>query len=192
MRPTGKQRETGLSNSALTCHPDTPALAVRGIEARVTGLDAHWLTLRWRIEGAGAIVWPRFAGRARADGLWRTSCFEMFLRPEGGEAYAEYNLSPSENWAAYDFSHYREGMAERPVPRAPSCTLRGAGGDLAIFDAAVPRNALPSLPAAMGLSAVIEEEGGRLSYWALAHPPGRPDFHHRSCFALRLAAPDGA
>lgn len=40
------------------------------------------------------------------------------------------------------------------------------------------------------ISAVIEETDGTKSYWALAHPPGRPDFHHSDCFALELAAPD--
>jgi hypothetical protein len=35
---------------------------------------------------------------------------------------------------------------------------------------------------------VIEETNGRLSYWALAHPPGKPDFHHSDCFALELPA----
>jgi hypothetical protein len=43
---------------------------------------------------------------------------------------------------------------------------------------------------AVGLSAVIEEVDGSKSYWALRHPPGQPDFHHRDCFALRLEAPD--
>ena len=38
----------------------------------------------------------------------------------------------------------------------------------------------------VGLSAVIEAKDGSRSYWALAHPPGKPDFHHRDCFALRL------
>jgi hypothetical protein len=33
---------------------------------------------------------------------------------------------------------------------------------------------------------VIEERNGRKSYWALAHPPGEPDFHHPACFALEL------
>jgi len=47
----------------------------------------------------------------------------------------------------------------------------------------VPKDALWRL----GLSAVIEEESGALSYWALAHPPGRADFHHSDCFALELA-----
>ncbi len=37
-----------------------------------------------------------------------------------------------------------------------------------------------------GISAVIEETDGTKSYWALAHPPGKPDFHHADCFALEL------
>lgn len=44
----------------------------------------------------------------------------------------------------------------------------------------------------MGLSAIIETNDGTKSYWALRHPPGKPDFHHRDCFALELAAPDEA
>ena len=30
----------------------------------------------------------------RTDELWRTTCFEAFIRPRGGEAYFELNLSP--------------------------------------------------------------------------------------------------
>jgi hypothetical protein len=41
-------------------------------------------------------------------------------------------------------------------------------------------------PWRLGLSAVIEDRSGQKSYWALAHPPGRPDFHHEDCFALEL------
>ena len=42
-----------------------------------------------------------------------------------------------------------------------------------------------------GVSAVIEEVGGRISYWAAAHAPTRPDFHHSDGFALELAAGSG-
>ena len=35
----------------------------------------------------------------------------------------------------------------------------------------------------LGLAALIEDTSGRKSYWALAHPPGKPDFHHADCFA---------
>src|SRR2546422_3089437 len=30
----------------------------------------------------------------------------------------------------------------------------------------------------LALAAVVGDENGALSYWALKHPPGKPDFHH--------------
>ncbi|MBB3861029.1 hypothetical protein GGQ88_002301 [Novosphingobium hassiacum] len=172
----------------LLAHPAHPPLAVTSVQARVLALDARWLTLRWRVEGAGQLFVPPFAGKGRADGLWQTTCFEMFVRPDGGDAYAEFNLSPSQAWAAYDFSGYRAGMAERAMVRDPVSTPR-RGQSVLIFDAAIPAASLPSLPWTYGLTAVIEETGGRKSYWAMAHGSERPDFHDEACFAARLAAP---
>lgn len=172
-------------------HPHPAALprAAGPITAQVRARDGWWL-LRWRVEGAARLIVPPFAGCGRADGLWRTTCFELFVGrgdadPDPG--YAEFNFSPSERWAAYDFAGYRAGMADRAMPRDPVCTPR-RGGQVLIFDVAVPAAALLPLPWRYGLSAVIEEEGGHLSYWALAHPAQRPDFHDPACFAARLAA----
>lgn len=176
----------------LQPHLALPPASVTQIQAKLVGADAHWLQLRWRIENSGLIVAPSPAGRKRRDELWRTTCFELFLRPDGGTAYIEFNLSPSQQWNAYAFDDYRAGMREWAMPRGPVCTMR-AGGSFSIFDAAIPRAGLPEQPCAMGLSAVIEEQGGVKSYWALAHPEGAaPDFHHAACFAGRLEAPRGA
>ena len=177
-----------MQTHRLTAHPP---LGVPSVEARVIGFNAEWLRVRWRVEGAQSLVVPAFAGRGRADELWRTMCFELFLRPQGSEAYVELNLSPSERWAAYDFASYRAGMAERPASREPACTMR-LGSSFAIFDAAIPRDVLPELPAAANFAAVIEEEGGAVSYWALAHPAAKPDFHDPACFTAELAPPPAA
>lgn len=175
----------------LVPHPACPPLTVSSVQARILALDAHWLTLRWRVEGAGQLIIPPFAGKGRADGLWQTTCFELFVKPDGGDTYAEFNLSPSQAWAAYDFSGYREGMAERASLHDPVCTPR-RGQSVLIFDAAIPATALPPLPWTYGLAAVIEEEVGRKSYWAIAHGADRPDFHSETCFAAHLAAPTAA
>ena len=37
------------------------------------------------------------------------------------------------------------------------------------------------------LAAVIEATDGSLSYWALAHPSDKPDFHHPDSFVLELS-----
>lgn len=170
----------------LIPHPAFPPRQVARIAASVSQKDPRWLQLRWRVEGAGAIVVLPFAGRRRADELWRTTCFEMFCGD--GPSYAEFNFAPSEAWAAYDFDGYREGMRDRPMWPQPTISWRGGHSGLAILDVAIPRAAIPS--GALAVSAVIEEEGGVKSFWALAHPPGDPDFHHRACFAATLAPPN--
>lgn len=177
-----------MQTHRLTAHPAHPPSRVSAVDAKVIGFDADWLRVRWRVDGAQELVIPPFAGRGREDDLWRTTCFELFLRPDGGDAYVELNLSPSERWAAYDFADYRDGMSDRPASREPDCTMR-QGSSFAIFDAAIPRDVLPPLPAAANFTAVIEERGGIKSYWALAHPAAKPDFHEAACFTAELAPP---
>jgi hypothetical protein len=187
-----------LGTLSLKSHPDHEPDSVSAVEAAVIGMDANWLRVRWRIADSARVIVPPFAGKGRMDGLWQETCFELFIMPDDGEeagAYVELNLSPSEQWAAYDFAAYRAGMAERPMPRHPDGTLR-RGGNMMIFDASIPMAGLPPLPWRLGISAVIaeEDEDGEVtkSYWALRHGPGRADFHAPACFAVRLAAPAAA
>lgn len=180
-----------METHSLIFHPASRPAQIRKIEARIVSIDASWVRLRWRIDGSEKVLFPGFAGKGRADGLWKTTCFEFFLQSPDGPGYCELNLSPSERWNAYDFAGYREGMSERPMPHEPACTVR-VGQSMAIFDAAVPAAGLPSLPWRYGLSAVIEEAGGALSYWAIAHPDGKADFHSPACFGGELAAPSAA
>lgn len=181
-----------METHSLIPHRDHPPLAVTSVEARVISYDANWLRLRWRIEGSGKLFVPPFAGKGRAGDLWKTTCFEAFIQPPGGEAYVELNLSPSERWAAWDFSGHRVNVGDRPMPREPECTMR-QGSTFAIFDAAVPAAGLPHEECALGLTAVIEEEGGVISFWALAHPAsGKADFHDAACFTATLPAPGAA
>lgn len=180
-----------MQTHRLMAHPAHPPGRTTAVEAKVIGFDADWLRVRWRVDGAQDLVVPPFAGRGRADELWKTTCFELFLRPENGAAYSELNLSPSERWAAYDFTGYREGMAMRPASREPDCTMR-LGSSFAIFDAAIPRDVLPAMPAAANFACVLEEAGGTVSYWALAHPDAGPDFHAPACFTATLGPPKRA
>jgi hypothetical protein len=183
----------------LIPHPAHPPLRVGAIAARVLSLDANWCVLRWKVEGAADLVVPPFAGRARTDGLWQTTCFELFVARvlegrhvgEEGDGYAEFNFSPSERWAAYDFNGYRTGMTERAVPRPPVITPR-RGGDVLFCDVAIPVAGLPPLPWRYGLTVVIEEAGGVKSFWAAVHGRDVPDFHDPACLSATLAAPEAA
>ena len=174
----------------LTPHPDTPCAAVRAIEVEVARSAAGSLDLRYLLRGAiGDLALPPRTDPARTDGLWRHTCFEAFVRGPA-EAYVEINLAPSTQWAAYRFDGYRQGMAPLDVP-APCIDVASASEAFELAAALALGDDLPAqAPWRLGLSAVIEAADGTISYWAVRHPPGRPDFHHADCFALELPAPE--
>ena len=119
----------------------------------------------------------------RADDLWQTTCFEVFLRAEGEEGYREWNFAPSGKWAAYDFTGYRDGRTDADV-REPYVRLED---NLTWFTLGATIGVETGRGWSLGLSAILEEQDGTKSYWALAHEPGKPDFHAPGCFAARLA-----
>jgi hypothetical protein len=170
---------------ALRLHPDSRSAAVMRIEAEVARPRAGTVLLSYIVTGKiGDLRLPPAGAAARADELWRHTCFEAFLRPLPGAGYYEFNFAPSTQWAAYRFDGYRAGMrlaAEIAAPRievqaeAERYTLR-ASVELAAAGGA----------GRLGLAAVIEDVSGDKSYWALAHPLGKPDFHHADCFVLEF------
>ncbi len=175
----------------LICHPDTPAASVESVAVEICMTDADDVLLTFSVAPGAMLAVPELASPNRADGLWQRTCCEMFLKPEGGESYFEFNLSPSGQWAAYAFDGYRVGMRNLDLPVDPHIWLESSGSDF-ILVADVDLAAMPSSRLEMALSAVIEEADGTKSYWALNHPPGKPDFHHPDCFALELPAPDAS
>jgi len=135
---------------------------------------------------------PALAASARADNLWRHTCFEAFVAMKDYPAYYEFNFSPSGQWAVYGFRAYRERMVLDSETLTPEMTVR-VGNEVLELQATIPMARLPIFVAGaklrLGLSAVIEGRDGAFSYWALAHPAAKPDFHHGDCFAMELAVP---
>ena len=125
--------------------------------------------------------------------LWRHTCFESFIATEQGGPYFELNFSPSGEWAAYRFDRYRSGMEQVGIG-TPELKINVLGPMITVT-ATVALGPLPELVPwqtwHIGLSAVIETAQGSRSHWALAHPFGKPDFHHEDCFAAELA-PDAS
>lgn len=174
-----------LARRPLVCHPETPSGAIVAVGAAISATEAHG----WQIEFVAvgqpqALDIPVPAPVVHTDELWKTTCFELFLR-QPGDAYVEINLSPSGAFAAYHFDHYRTGMRPLEIP-APEIVL-DVGSERLTMTARLGEDCLPwDRTGRIGISAVIAEKAGGKSYWALAHPPGKPDFHHHDCFALAL------
>ncbi len=122
----------------------------------------------------------------RADELWRKSCLEFFW--SGGEGpddpYYEFNLSPDLKWNCYRFHRYRERDLSFNPASLPRVGVTREG-DKIIFSAQVelpPHGRVRFL----GVNAVIEREGGSLSYWAVHHPDCEPNFHDKRGFVAHL------
>lgn len=180
----------------LQLHRDSRCEALTSIEVEVARLRPRRIFVRFILSGdVRHVRLPRRGWRPprHSDGLWRHTCFEAFLRAGDEAAYYEFNLSPSGDWAAWRFDDYRSGrkVARQVGPPGIDPFWR-EGPQPCAFAAVLELERLVALPLHepwhLGLSAVIEERNGRLSYWALRHPPGDPDFHHPDCFAVELAA----
>lgn len=170
----------------LVAHPDHSPRAVRSVTVHV-GTIGHGYRFYFFVAGdiRRVVVPDRSAKPGRVDGLWQKTVFEAFVSgvdPGRAATYCEFNFSPSCDWAAYSFDHYREGM--RDLPAVIDVGVARLDNLLAV-EAKLHADFLRK--SRLGLSAIIEETDGRKSYWALAHPAGKPDFHDDACFTLPLA-----
>jgi hypothetical protein len=175
--------------SLLTRHPQTPDSCIHHVEVRVTTKPKGAIAVVFSLEGQlSRLRIPESRPPGRTDGLWRHTCFEAFVMAGNGPGYREFNFSPSGEWAAYAFRAYREGgMLE--AESNPGIVVRRSTDRLEL-DAVIRPECLPSGKLLrLGLSAVIEDAYGGLSYWALRHPLGKPDFHHTDGFTLELELP---
>ena len=176
---------------ALQPHRNSLSFAARQIEVEVAHPRSSSLMLSYTVIGRiRDLKLPPAAAPTREDELWRHTCFEAFLRMLPGATYYEFNFAPSTQWAAYRFASYRSHMRAATAMNTPAIAVQSSP-DRFTLEAAMELEELTDLPRnaslRLGLSAVIEETSGHKSYWALAHPPGKPDFHHSDGFAYELS-----
>ncbi len=177
-----------LVKSCLICHPDTADNAIKQLHIGVKALfEKGRLRLHFDVLGAsGRLLIPGFKASEAADGLWRHTCFEAFIAIVDETPYHEFNFSPSGQWAAYAFSDYRTAKRWQ-ISKPPALTYVRTDDRLSM-EAVISETDLPDNPQRntyrLGLTAVLETVDGELSYWALCHPSGKPDFHNRTGFTL--------
>ena len=171
-----------MPSAALERHPASPCAALRGIDAAVKQNPDGSLQLAFQLQGDLERVRippprpPRIAER-----LWQHTCCELFIADAAGPGYHEFNFSPSGEWAAYRFERYRKGVPFEVSDPKIRVQRTAAGLELTAQIRFHQKGKWR-----VGLSAVVEETDGTLSYWALRHAPAKPDFHHRDAFALEL------
>ena len=182
--------------AALVNHPETPCGAVESIQSFLRWARSGVLSLTYVLKGAlEELRIPPYRSARRADHLWRHTCFEAFIGAKNDAEYFEWNISPSGEWAVNGFRDYREIVPVEVNGVEPRISLRHEPRTLEL-SAELRLDQLPGLQLDVdlwvALSAVIEDNEGKLSYWALKHAPGKPDFHHPDNFLLELKPPQSA
>lgn len=163
-----------------------PFLADEDLAITGQAVRSHlWLTVEYILKGALGKIWlPPAEPGQRRDGLWETTCFELFFAIPDSPGYWEVNATPGGDWNIYIFDGYRQGMKLETRCDRVDISHRRQGSShhvtlrlpLSWIDRDTPLQA--------NVTAVIDAE--RLSYWAVAHPGQQPDFHHRSGFCLEI------
>lgn len=170
-----------MQTHSLLPHPAFQPGKVHGLSVRWGRLADGRIMLRYRLDGCEDVVVPLPRGAIRADDLWRTTCFELFLADPNGH-YREYNFSPDGRWAAYRFAGYRKRIGDFHPVTDPVIAIDKGQSVLTATVFLAGDEVTNAAHAA--LTAVIEEKRGRLSYWAARHSGLQPDFHEPTCFVL--------
>lgn len=174
-----------LRTLSLVCHSAVTDPAGLAVSVAVGRSSNGGLALAYRLSGdLSALTIPAPGAALEREHLWAHTCFELFVMAGEGPGYREFNFSPCGQWMRFDFSDYRQRCVALGGP-APRLTLE-RGADCLALAARLPAQSLPAGDLRLALTAVVERADGSHEYWALAHPPGLPDFHHRDGFALAL------
>ncbi len=115
----------------------------------------------------------------RTDGLWKTTCFEVFWGVRGQPGYWELNLSPNQaQWNLYHF----EGLRQ-PAPPRPSNDYRvhrlSRTSDTLLCELETSQ---PPSELERSLCAVVRLQDETL-YYSERHASAKPDFHNRSAWS---------
>jgi hypothetical protein len=169
-------------------HPSTPCAVVDEVVAEIGVESPGVLAVCWRVVGEiGALRVPE--RRLGPERLWEHTCLELFVAPGPGEAYVEWNFSPTGQVATFAFSSYR---VRASVEESQDAAVR-----VAVASAELRVDGRVRLPdgcgdaTRLGLTAVLEDAAGGLSYFAVHHPCEKPDFHHRGGFVVALGFAGG-
>ena len=124
----------------------------------------------------------------RAHHLWKTTCFEWFLKPISSESYWEANFSSDGNWNLYYLEGYRKNLIEenRVASVQIQCKIVDDQWRMSTEVDLTSLALAPGTRFLSHLSAVIETADDQKSYWSLTHSQQQPDFHHPHHFSLEI------
>ncbi|MBK25551.1 MAG: hypothetical protein CME70_16260 [Halobacteriovorax sp.] len=155
-------------------------------------VEAKVLKVAFELKGdLSNILLPKpLVNPSRVIGLWESTCFEMFVKNSSGDEYFEFNVSSAYNWNLFYFPSIKARLKEYTnISNLAVSAVKKEDSFCLKFWIALdkfPSGFWESDNMKIGLTAVIENKTGPLSYWALAHKEDKPNFHHMDSFIFEL------
>ena len=162
-----------------------PHLKITGNISR----NANQLTICYNLGGdlKKIAISPPSNAPSRKHELWEDTCFEFFLGIKDSQRYWELNLSPAGHWNVYRFDDYRQGMEEETAfEKLPFRIQNQIDALVLTLDVDLDKIVSPNQAIEIGITTVIKNIDGNVSYWALTHRGEEPDFHLRDSFIVKL------
>ena len=124
---------------------------------------------------------------SRKHELWQDTCFEFFLGIKDFARYWEFNLSPTGHWNVYRFDGYRQGMQEETAFENLPFNVQNQTDSLILtLDVDLDKIISAEQAIEVGITTVIKDRNGEVTYWALTHQGAEADFHLRDSFILEM------
>ena len=162
-----------------------PNLKIAGNIAR----NGNKLAIRYILEGdlKEIAIAPPSNTPSRKHELWEDTCFEFFLGIKDSQRYWEFNLSPAGHWNVYRFDGYRQGMQEETAfTILPFNVENQADGLILVLDIDLNKIFSAEQAIEVGITTVIKDRNGEVTYWALTHTGAKADFHLRNSFIVEF------
>ena len=127
---------------------------------------------------------------ARVMKLWEKSCFELFIK-NADNNYIEFNFSPEFEFNCFYFVSAGDKLVEYSRMDSVKIDIL-LSLDVFHLIAELDKKKFPEsfflnkTDLKAGITSVIKEKSGNLSYWALSHQDTRPNFHDFKSFAATL------
>ena len=116
---------------------------------------------------------------SRVIKLWEKTCFELFLKTKE-DSYIEFNFSPEFEWNCFYFQKKGDTLVEYARYDSVKTDILLS---LDVFHLIVEldKSKFPDGffhgQVNAGITSVIKEKNGKITYWALSHHDTRPNFH---------------
>lgn len=129
----------------------------------------------------------------RTHELWKSTCFEWFLKSPTFKKYWEFNASPNGAWNFYSLDDYRTHLQESTEAQLEKRIRfqKISQEEAKVFVEISLQKLMNHSPELLksnlfAITAVIHWKSNLTSYFSLKHPQDKPDFHHQDGFILNL------